>query len=36
MELYAFFIWPALVFGALGVYAWVSYTRAGRHPGAGE
>lgn len=36
MELYAFFVWPAVVFGALALYAWYATKHAGGdrpHPG---
>ena len=31
MELYAFFIWPALVFAGLAAYGWYAYSRTGKH-----
>ena len=33
MELYAFFIWPAIVFGALGAYGWYAYQHTGKQAG---
>lgn len=37
MELYAFFIWPGLVFGGLAAYAWYALTHTDKHhPHPGE
>lgn len=37
MELYAFFIWPAIVFGALAAYGWYAHSQVGKHhPHPGE